>query len=78
MCRTVCFKVSSGMDAAVKVMTTLRRKQFDVKQFSMRELENSLAELRVTIEDANQGDEFEKAVLQVKKLVGVSDIQEAC
>ena len=35
MCRTVSFKVSSGMDSAVRVLTTLRRKKFDVKGFSM-------------------------------------------
>lgn len=78
MCRTLSFKVTNGMDAAVKVMTTLRRKQFDVKGFSMFEKGNCLSELQVVIEETPGEMSFEKAVLQMKKLIDVYDIEEVC
>lgn len=75
MCRTVSFKVSSGMDSAVRVLTTLRRKNYDVKEFTMKEIDNSKSRLIVTLEDyKNSG--FERAILQMKKLVDVYDIKE--
>lgn len=75
MCRTVSFKVSSGMDSAVRVLTTLRRKNYDVKEFTMKEIDASKSRLIVTLEDyKNSG--FERAILQMKKLVDVYDIKE--
>lgn len=75
MCRTVSFKVSSGMDSAVRVLTTLRRKQFEVKGFSMQEIDNNNSEFKVTLEEGkNVG--FDKAVLQMQKLVDVYDVME--
>lgn len=78
MCRTVSFKVSSGMDSAVRVMTTLRRKQFDVREFSMKELEKNMSELQITLEDESGNPGFERAILQMRKLEDVYDIQEVC
>lgn len=78
MCKTVSFKVSSGMDSAVRVMTTLRRKQFEVKGFSMKGLQNDLSELEVTFEDAADTNSLERAILQMGKLVDVYDIKEVC
>lgn len=75
MCRTVSFRVSSGMDSAARVLTTLRRKNFLVKEFTMKEIDNSKTRLIVTLEDEkNPG--FDRAVLQMKKLIDVYDIQE--
>lgn len=75
MCRTISFKVSSGMDSAVRVLTTLRRKQFDVKEFSMVSL-NENTFFRVTLED-EQRNGFDRAILQMQKLVDVYDVVEA-
>ena len=75
MCRTLTFKVTSGMDSAVRVMTTLRRKQFDVKEFSMKDLDK----ISVTLEDMPmEYTSFEKAVLYMKKLEDVYDVREVC
>lgn len=75
MCRTVSFKVSSGMDSAVRVLTTLRRKQFDVKEFSMIEIDSDKSEFKVTLMDEkNLG--LDRAILQMKKLVDVYDVVE--
>lgn len=75
MCRTVSFKVSSGMDSAVRVLTTLRRKQFEVKGFSMQEIDNNNSEFKVILEEGIN-DGFDKAVLQMQKLVDVYDVME--
>ncbi len=75
MCRTVCFKVSSGMDSAARVLTTLRRKNFSVREFTMKTIDSNKTRLIVTLEDEkNIG--FDRAVLQMKKLVDVYDIKE--
>jgi len=74
MSRTVSFKVSSGMDSAVRVLTTLRRKQFDVKEFSMKEIDSNNSEFKVTLEDEKLG--LDRAILQMKKLVDVYDVVE--
>lgn len=75
MCRTVSFKVSSGMDSTARVLTTLRRKKFDVKEFNMKEIDNQKTRLIVTLEDNNKLG-FERALLQIKKLIDVYDIRE--
>ncbi|MEL7649621.1 MAG: ACT domain-containing protein [Sedimentibacter sp.] len=75
MCRTISFKVSSGMDSAVRVLTTLRRKQFDVKGFSMVSLDEKNSEFRVMLDDEKKLG-FDRAMLQMKKFVDVYDVQE--
>lgn len=75
MCRTVSFKVSSGMDSAVRVLTTLRRKQFDVREFTMKDLGDHNSELMVTLEDEKRLG-LDRAILQMKKLVDVYDVVE--
>ncbi len=76
MCRTISFKVSMGMDSAVRVLTTMRRKQFDVKGFSMVSLDEKDTEFKITLEDKKQ-ESFERAILQMRKLVDVYDVSEA-
>jgi len=76
MCRTISFKVSMGMDSAVRVLTTLRRKQFDVREFSMVSLDSSRSEFRITLEEKKK-ESFERAMLQMQKLVDVYDVSEA-
>ncbi len=76
MCRTISFKVSMGMDSAVRVLTTLRRKQFDVRGFSMVSLDENNSEFKITLEDKKK-ESFERAVLQMQKLVDVYDVAEA-
>lgn len=74
MSRTVSFKVSSGMDSAVRVLTTLRRKQFNVREFSMKEIDSKNSEFKITLEDEKLG--LERAILQMQKLVDVYDVVE--
>jgi len=75
MCKTVSFKVSSGMDSAVRVLTTLRRKQFDVREFTMKEINSNSSEFMVTLEgEKNLG--VERAIQQIQKLVDVYDVME--
>lgn len=77
MCRTLSFKVKSGMDSAVRVMSTLRRKQFDVREFSMKE--NGMESvLNVTLEDSVKGIDFDKAFLYIERLADVYDVREVC
>ncbi|HBD63240.1 MAG TPA: hypothetical protein DC038_02270 [Clostridiales bacterium] len=76
MCRTISFKVSMGMDSAVRVLTTLRRKQFDVREFSMVSLDSGSSELKITLEEKKK-ESFERAMLQMQKLVDVYDVSEA-
>lgn len=76
MSRTISFKVSKGMDSAVRVLTTLRRKQFEVKEFSMSLLDGNNSVFSITLED-EQRNGFDRAVLQMKKLVDVYDVSEA-
>jgi acetolactate synthase small subunit len=65
-----------GMDSAVRVLTTMRRKQFDVKGFSMVSLDDKDTEFKITLEDKKQ-ESFERAILQMRKLVDVYDVSEA-
>jgi acetolactate synthase small subunit len=65
-----------GMDSAVRVLTTMRRKQFDVKGFSMVSLDEKDTEFKITLEDKKQ-ESFERAILQMRKLVDVYDVSEA-
>ena len=76
MCRTISFKVSMGMDSAVRVLTTLRRKQFDVRGFSMVSLDEDNSEFKIILEEKKK-ESFDRAVLQMQKLVDVYDVAEA-
>lgn len=75
MDRTVSFKVTRGMDSAVRVMATLRRKQFGIKEISMKSIDSTNSELKITLEDEKKVG-LEKAILQMKKLVDVYDVVE--
>jgi acetolactate synthase small subunit len=75
MCRTISFKVSKGMDSAVRVLTTLRRKQFDVREFSMSSLDENNSVFKITLEDEKRNT-FDRAILQMQKLVDVFDVSE--
>jgi acetolactate synthase regulatory subunit len=73
-CRKVSFNVANGLDSAVRVLTTLRRKNFTVKEFSMKEV-NGVSRLEIAVYDQmNLG--MDQAILYVKRLVDVSDIVE--
>lgn len=75
MCKKISFKVNNGMDSALRVLTTLRRKQFDVREFSMVQLDSNSSLFEVSIED-KQKENVDRAILQVKKLVDVYDVFE--
>lgn len=75
MCKTVSFKVSSGVDSAARVLTTLRRKQFDIREFRMKLLDEKSSELKITLEDKKDLN-LNNAILQMKKLVDVYDVTE--
>ncbi|MDF2676104.1 MAG: hypothetical protein K0Q97_395 [Bacillota bacterium] len=74
MCSTFSFKVTSGVDSAARVLTTLRRKQFVVKEFSMTEIDSNNSQLKITLEDSEKLN-IENAVLQMQKLVDVYDVE---
>lgn len=74
MCRTVCLKVSNGMDSAARVLVTLRRKNFEVKEFNVKGMDDDKTKLMVTFNDEKKLG-FERAVLQIKKLVDVYDVE---
>ena len=74
MSRTISFKVSRGMDSAVRVLTTLRRKQFDVREFSMVSKDENMV-FKITLEDEKRNS-FNRAILQMQKLVDVYDVLE--
>ena len=76
MNRTISFKMNKGMDSALRVLTTLRRKQFDVQGFSMVRTEGKDSEFKITLVDKEQ-ESFERAMLQMRKLVDVYDVSEA-
>jgi len=75
MCRTISFRVSKGMDSAVRVLTTLRRKQFDVREFSMSSLDENNSVFMITLEDEKRNG-LDRAILQMQKLVDVYDVVE--
>ena len=74
MSRTISFKVSRGMDSALRVLTTLRKKQFDVKEFSMVSKDENMV-FKITLEDEKRNN-FNRAILQMQKLVDVYDVLE--
>ena len=75
MFRTLTFKVTSGMDSALRVMTTLRRKQFDIKDFSIKDFDK----ISITLKDLpTKYTNFENAILYMQKLEDVYDIKEVC
>lgn len=74
MSRKVSFKVSNGLDSAVRVLTTLRRKNFSVTEFSMKD-DNGSAKFEVSLDDLKNSS-FESAILYVKRMVDVSDVIE--
>ncbi|MBN2287005.1 MAG: hypothetical protein JXQ26_05940 [Tissierellales bacterium] len=74
MYRKVSFRISNGMDTAVRVLTTLRRKNFSIGEFMMTDLDGD-SRLILSVSDLSSPG-FEKAVLCVKKLVDVSDVME--
>ncbi|WP_313339172.1 ACT domain-containing protein [Sedimentibacter sp.] len=76
MNRTISFKMNRGIDSAVRVLTTLRRKQFDVQGFSMVSTDGKDSEFKITLADKKQ-ESFEKAMLQMCKFVDVYDVSEA-
>ena len=75
MCRTIRFKVSKRMDSAVRILNTLRRKQFDVREFSMSSLDENNSVFKITLEDEKRNT-FDRAILQMQKLVDVFDVSE--
>ncbi len=76
MTKKVSFKVSNGMDSTVRVLTTLRRKNFYVTEFSMEEMGHNKARLVLTVDDNHPVANFNRVVLQMKKLVDVYDVEE--
>ncbi|MBS4959483.1 MAG: hypothetical protein KHZ62_01505 [Clostridiales bacterium] len=75
MNRTMGMKIN-GLDSALRVLTTLRRKQFQIDGFSMKEVGENIAEMFVTIYDDKGGIMFQKALLQMEKIAEVTEIAE--
>ncbi|WP_317854592.1 hypothetical protein [Chakrabartyella piscis] len=74
MAKKYRFQVTNGVDSAVRVIATLRRKQYAIKEFSMEELEDKSTLLYITLE--NDLAFLDKAVCHMEKLVDVYDVKE--
>ncbi len=74
MSRKYSFEVANGVDSAMRVIATLRRKQFLIKEFSMEALNENQTVLHITLE--NDAAFLDKAVPHVEKLVDVSHMKE--
>ena len=68
--------VEHGIDLLVRVTNTLRRKEFQIRELIMTEVEiNGYSDLRITIEEvANLG--IEQAMMQLRKIINVYEIKE--
>ena len=74
MSRRLYARLSSGMDLTMRVLTTLRRKEFDISSIDMKKLEESGVELLITI-DENSKQNVQSAMNQVEKIYGVSEVR---
>jgi acetolactate synthase-1/3 small subunit len=74
MSRKVSLKVVSGMDSVIRVLTTLRRKNFKVTELTMKEVDG-VVELTLSVDDLKTPG-FDRAVQHVKRLVDVFDVTE--
>jgi len=74
MPRKVHAKLDSGLDLTLRVISTLRRKEFEINNIEMISEEASgQASLFITLSD-NEKKNVESAVYQMEKIYGVNEI----
>lgn len=68
-------KMENGMDTTLKVISTLRRKEYDIEDFQMScdEFDQN-AFISITLRD-DAITSMERAMYQMEKIHGISDIQ---
>lgn len=68
-------KMESGMDMTLKVLSTLRRKEYDIEDFQMTcDALDENAFITITLRD-DKISSIERAMYQMEKIHGISDIQ---
>lgn len=68
-------KMESGMDMTLKVLSTLRRKEYDIEDFQMTcDALDDNAFISITLRD-DAISSMERAMYQMEKIHGISDIQ---
>lgn len=74
MPRKLHAKLDSGLDLTLRVISTLRRKEFEINNIEMINEETSgQASLFITLSD-NEKKNVESAVYQMEKIYGVNEI----
>lgn len=75
MKRRLTANMESGIDMTLKVLSTLRRKEYDIEDFQMScDSKGENAVISITLKDDSEGV-IEKAIFQMEKIHGISDIQ---
>ncbi|MGB3366804.1 MAG: hypothetical protein WBA54_04910 [Acidaminobacteraceae bacterium] len=68
-------KMENGMDMTLKVLSTLRRKEYDIEDFQMTcDALDENAFITITLRD-DEISSIERAMYQMEKIHGISDIQ---
>ncbi|MGB3367389.1 MAG: ACT domain-containing protein [Acidaminobacteraceae bacterium] len=74
MPRKLHAKLDSGLDLTLRVISTLRRKEFEINNIEMiSEDSGGQASLFITLSD-NEKKNVESAVYQMEKIYGVNEI----
>ena len=74
MPRKLHARLDSGLDLTLRVISTLRRKEFEINNIEMVSEEKSgQASLFITLSD-NEKKNVESAVYQMEKIYGVNEI----
>lgn len=74
MPRRLHAKLDSGLDLTLRVISTLRRKEFEINNIEMvSEDKSGMASLFITLSD-NEKKNLESAVYQMEKIYGVNEI----
>ena len=75
MTKKLYVKTENGVDSLLKVVSTLRRKEFDIVDVLMQgSVDSDVSHLYITIDESN-GLSSDVAVSHMEKLYGVSDIK---
>ncbi|MTI71584.1 MAG: hypothetical protein FH751_15160 [Firmicutes bacterium] len=76
MSKTLSLQLQNDMDSLMRVLSTLRRKKFNISNVNMKKTSDTdSSKLFITIED-HLGLGINQAVKQMKKLVDVTEIKE--
>ena len=71
--KKICAKLDNGLDLTLKVINTLRRKEFDINDLEMKNNKGEIS-LFITLKQDDLKS-LENATFQMEKIYGVSDIK---